>query len=88
VVVTVKDNGIGIAPQDQERVFEKFQRANDPEVQEETGTGIGLYTAREIVRRHGGDITLMSSKGEGTTMVVSLPHEETRASALSMTQGA
>ena len=88
VVITVKDNGIGIAPEDQERVFEKFQRGNDPEVQEETGTGIGLYTAREIVRRHGGDITMMSSKGEGTTMVVSLPHEETRASARSVTQGA
>ena len=87
VVITFKDNGIGIAPEDHERVFEKFQRANDPEVLEEAGTGIGLYTAREIVRRHGGDITLMSNKGEGTTVVVSLPHEETRASARSVTQG-
>ena len=87
-VLTVKDNGIGIAPEDHERIFEKFQRANDPAVLEEAGTGIGLYTAREIVRRHGGDITLMSNKGEGTTMVVSLPHEETRASALSVSQGA
>jgi two-component system sensor histidine kinase SenX3 len=73
VTFTVKDDGIGIAPEEQERIFEKFQRAADPEVQNETGTGIGLTTAREIVRRHGGDIELMSVKGEGSTFVVKIP---------------
>ncbi|HUU85757.1 MAG TPA: ATP-binding protein [Phycisphaerae bacterium] len=71
--VTVKDSGIGVAPSDQERIFEKFQRASDPEVQNQTGTGIGLTTAREIVRRHGGDIELMSVKGEGSTFVIKIP---------------
>jgi two-component system phosphate regulon sensor histidine kinase PhoR len=83
LVITVKDNGIGIDLADHGRVFEKFQRAEDPEVQKETGSGIGLYTAREIVRRHGGDIELVSTKGEGATFVVRLPHRETRASSLS-----
>lgn len=71
--VTVKDSGIGIDPADHDRIFEKFQRSNDPDVQNETGTGIGLTTAREIARRHGGDIELMSQKGEGSTFVVTIP---------------
>jgi len=82
VVLTFKDNGIGIDPAEHARIFEKFQRSADPCVQDETGTGIGLYTAREIVRRHGGDIELMSEKGSGSTFLVRLPHHETRASAL------
>ncbi len=83
IVLTIKDNGIGIDPKDHVRVFEKFQRANDPDVMSETGTGIGLYTAREIVRRHGGDIELISQKNEGSTFMVRLPHRESRAAALS-----
>jgi signal transduction histidine kinase len=84
VVLTFKDNGMGIAGHDQARVFEKYQRGSDPEVQNITGTGIGLYTAREIVRRHGGDIELISEKGAGSTFMVRLPHHESRASAMSV----
>lgn len=86
VIITVKDNGIGIDPADHARVFEKFQRASDPTVKNETGTGIGLYTAREIARHHGGDIELISAKGKGSTFMVRLPHQESRAAALT-TQG-
>jgi PAS domain S-box-containing protein len=86
VVVTVKDNGIGIDPSDHARVFEKFQRAKDPDVLAEAGTGIGLYTAREIVRRHRGDIELISAKGQGSTFLTRLPRAETRASALTTPQ--
>lgn len=82
VVLTVKDNGIGISPADQARVFEKFQRGTGPEVQKESGTGIGLYTAREIVRRHGGDIELISELQKGSTFMVRLPLKESRANAL------
>ena len=85
-VITVKDNGIGIDPRDHVRVFEKFQRSEDPDVQNETGSGIGLFTAREIVRRHGGDIDLISKKGEGATFVVRLPHTASRAESLSVTE--
>ncbi len=83
VVMTFKDNGIGIDPKDHARVFEKFQRGSEPEVQQETGTGIGLYTAREIVRRHGGDLELISERGKGSTFLVRLPRSESRAGALS-----
>jgi len=88
VTISVKDNGIGIDPADHGRVFEKFQRASDPEVQSQAGSGIGLYTAREIVRRHRGEIELISEKAQGSTFLVRLPHQETRAAALSTTQEA
>ena len=86
VVITVKDNGIGISAADQSRVFEKFQRGSDPDIQNITGTGIGLFTAREIVRRHGGDIELLSEKGSGSTFMARLPHRESRGSALTTAQ--
>jgi len=83
VMITVKDNGIGIDASELAKVFEKFQRGSNPEVQKESGTGIGLFTAREIARRHGGDIELISEKGKGSTFMVRLPHVESRASAMS-----
>lgn len=79
LLITVKDNGIGIDPAEQEHVFEKFHRSKDTEVQNVTGTGIGLTTAREIARRHGGDIELMSEKGKGSTFVVKLPLVSSRS---------
>lgn len=82
-VITVKDNGIGIDPADHQRVFEKFQRGSDPEALAETGTGIGLYTVREIVRGHGGEVELISQKGQGSTFMVRLPHQAGRAAAVS-----
>lgn len=81
VSISVKDNGIGIDPKDHARVFEKFQRADDPAVHGEPGNGIGLYTAREIVRRHNGQLDLISQKSHGATFLVRLPHSPTRASA-------
>ena len=84
--LTFKDNGIGIYKADHARVFEKFQRGSDPAVQNETGTGIGLYTAREIVRRHGGDISLISEKGQGSTFLVRMPRSVSRADSLGSTQ--
>ena len=87
VVMTFKDNGIGIDPADHARIFEKFQRGTDPDVQNEPGTGIGLYTAREIVRRHGGDIEVISETGQGSTFVVRLPHVTTRAASMAPRDG-
>lgn len=82
VVITVKDNGVGIDPADHARIFEKFERADDPDVQSEPGNGIGLYTAREIVRKHRGRLELISKKGQGATFLVRLPHGESRAVAV------
>jgi two-component system sensor histidine kinase VicK len=73
VYISVRDSGIGIDPKDHSRIFEKFQRADDPNVRNETGTGIGLTTAREVVQQHGGEITVVSKRGEGATFTVSLP---------------
>jgi two-component system sensor histidine kinase VicK len=73
VQISVRDTGIGIDPKDHGRIFEKFQRADDDAVRAETGTGIGLTTAREIVQQHGGDITVVSRKGEGATFTATLP---------------
>jgi two-component system phosphate regulon sensor histidine kinase PhoR len=81
-VVTVSDTGIGIDPSEHEAIFEKFRRANDPRVQHEAGTGIGLTTAREIVRRHRGDIEVMSTPGQGSTFIVRLPQAKEAAAAV------
>lgn len=78
-IVSIKDNGIGIDPADHARIFEKFQRGGDAKVQAQPGTGIGLYTAREIVRRHRGDIQLISGRGQGSTFLVHLPRHASRA---------
>ena len=82
VVLTFKDNGIGIAADDHARIFDKFQRADDEAVRNEPGTGIGLYTAREIVQRHHGDIELISEPGQGSTFLVRLPRQQNRAASL------
>lgn len=70
-VISVRDNGIGIAPEHHQRVFEMFKRLHTQDEYE--GTGIGLALCRKIVDRHNGDLALESTVGEGTTFVVTLP---------------
>jgi len=67
------DSGIGIDPSEHERVFEKFYRASDKRIDSIKGSGLGLALAREIVRLHGGDITLDSQVGKGSTFTLTLP---------------
>jgi two-component system phosphate regulon sensor histidine kinase PhoR len=69
----VKDSGLGIAPHELPRVFDKFFRSEDPRVQAETGTGLGLSLAQEVVRMHGGEITVDSQLNEGSVFTISLP---------------
>jgi signal transduction histidine kinase len=71
-VVTVVDNGIGIAPADVSRVFERFYRADPARSRDPGGTGLGLPIARWIAQQHGGDVTLSSELGRGTTAVARL----------------
>jgi two-component system sensor histidine kinase VicK len=73
LVVEVQDSGIGISPEDAERIFERFYRAKDPRVNKITGTGLGLTIAREVVRLHGGDITVDSQINQGSTFTMTLP---------------
>ncbi|ELY63945.1 PAS domain S-box protein [Natrinema versiforme] len=73
-VVSVHDEGIGIAAEEQDRIFEVFQRLHSCE--EYAGTGIGLALCQRIVERHGGDIWVDSTAGEGATFSFSLPAVE------------
>ncbi|MDM9619138.1 CHASE3 domain-containing protein [Rhizobium sp. S96] len=73
--VEVKDNGRGIGPQDLERVFELFRRAGE---QDQRGEGIGLAHVRSLIRNLGGDITVESELGQGSTFILTLPTDLTK----------
>jgi signal transduction histidine kinase len=73
IEVSVEDTGVGIAADELPKVFDKFFRSSDPRVQQETGTGLGLALAQEVVRLHGGRITVESEINKGSTFSVLLP---------------
>jgi signal transduction histidine kinase len=69
----VSDTGIGISPEDQKRIFEKFFRGDDPVVRETTGTGLGLSIAKSIVELHDGQIWFQSEPGQGSIFSFTIP---------------
>lgn len=73
LLVEVVDNGIGIKEEETELIFEKFYRAKDRRIANITGTGLGLALARDVVRLHGGDITVQSQMDKGSTFTMTLP---------------
>jgi len=73
VVLEVEDTGIGIPPEDQSRLFERFFRSAVAEDQAIPGTGLGLAIVKAIVEAHSGQISIQSREGEGTTFRVELP---------------
>jgi signal transduction histidine kinase len=80
--LSVRDTGLGIAPEEQARIFERFYRGEGSRTVRAPGTGLGLAICSEIVERHAGKITLESHPGTGSCFTVWLPpHDSTRAAA-------
>ncbi|MEW5774525.1 MAG: ATP-binding protein [Thermodesulfobacteriota bacterium] len=73
VVVRVEDTGVGIAPEYQDRIFEKFRQAGDTLTDKPKGTGLGLAICKQIVEHHGGRIWVRSAPGAGSTFFFTLP---------------
>jgi signal transduction histidine kinase len=71
--VAVIDHGLGIPPEQIDRLFTRFSRLVTPENSHISGTGLGLYLSRELARLHGGDITVSSTPGGGASFVLTLP---------------
>jgi len=71
--IVVQDTGIGISAEELPKVFEKFYRASDAKVREQTGSGLGLSLTNEIVRLHGGKVTVQSEPDKGSTFTALLP---------------
>ena len=73
VRIAVVDQGIGIAKEDQERVFERFFRVDQARSRQTGGTGLGLAMVKHVVANHGGNIKLWSRPGTGSTFTIELP---------------
>ena len=73
IQVNIKDTGVGIAPEDLKKLFGKFFRSSSALTKETTGSGLGLYITRNIIRRHGGEIGVESELNRGTTFYFTLP---------------
>jgi signal transduction histidine kinase len=72
VSVTIEDHGVGMQPEEIERVFDKFYRVDVP-IPLTTGLGLGMSIVKQIIDDHGGEITISSVHGEGTTVTFALP---------------
>lgn len=78
VQIAIEDNGIGISPADQRKLFEPFVQATQKDGPAPTpGTGLGLVISRELMRLHGGSLTLQSTLGQGTTVTLAFPANRT-----------
>ena len=75
--VSVRDTGIGIAPEDQGKVFDEFQQVGKATDRPREGTGLGLTLAKRFVELHGGRIGVESEVGKGTTFTFAIPVDGT-----------
>ncbi len=78
VEIAVSDQGFGIAPGDQERIFERFYRVDPARSRQTGGTGLGLSIVKHVAANHGGDVTVWSVEGEGSTFTLRLPDSAQR----------
>ena len=73
IIISVRDNGVGIRKEDHDKIFSRFYRAGEELTQTVKGSGIGLTIVKQIVEAHNGEITVESSPGKGSTFTVRLP---------------
>ncbi len=73
IIVAVHDTGIGIAPEDQDAVFEEFRQVGRHYTSKQEGTGLGLALTRRFVELHGGRISVESTPGKGSTFTFTIP---------------
>jgi two-component system phosphate regulon sensor histidine kinase PhoR len=73
ITIAISDNGIGISRNDQKHVFDKFYRAQSGNIHKFKGLGLGLYYVKKIAEAHGGDVTVSSRPGKGSTFTIILP---------------
>lgn len=84
MLLCVKDYGIGISGQDQEKIFDRFYRGCEPQQLGIKGSGIGLTIVKKIMEAHKGSLTLESIPGEGSTFCVHLPIKKKESHETSM----
>jgi signal transduction histidine kinase len=75
----VSDDGIGIAPEDQARVFQEFEQVDNSYTRRYSGTGLGLPIVKQLVELHGGQVYLESTPGKGTEVIFTIPLEQPQA---------
>ena len=78
IAVSVTDQGEGLSPEDQERVFERFYRVDAARSRHTGGTGLGLSIVKHVASNHGGEVTLWSRPGQGSTFTLRLPEMESQ----------
>jgi len=74
IFIKISDNGIGISKTDQKHIFDKFYRAPTGNIHKFKGLGLGLYYVRRIAEAHGGEVSVNSKPGKGSTFTVNIPY--------------
>ena len=72
-VISIRDNGSGIAPEDLPRVFDRFHHVEEPGIRGEAALGLGLPLTRQFVEAHGGTVEIESEKDKGTIVTLTIP---------------
>jgi signal transduction histidine kinase len=73
IVITVTDSGMGIKAEELDKIFEKYKQSGTKSLRGGGGTGLGLYIVKQVVEAHGGEVSVASVEGHGTSMVLRLP---------------